>query len=260
MVDPFEAYNLFVYDSVLILDVSATRAQLLPGAAYCEQPSDKPLLAAAAEARMDVLERCTPDDASTCLILFANGERVRAETVSAWLLDGLCRCVLCVDRTAMVAKYGFLFAPSMALTTAYPNEISVGLYLGSAASANKVALDSLQITHVVSVVERNLEPPAGRKHLLCQIPDSDEADIGSVISLALPFISEAVQGGGRVLVHCERGASRSVSVVLAHLLSVDRTLKLVEALDFVKSQRPCAQPNAGCLRHLEETCKESPRS
>ena len=48
-------------------------------------------------------------------------------------------------------------------------------------------------------------------------------------------------------------ASRSVSVVCAHLMRASGgTLALADALDAVRAQRPCAQPNAGFLAQLEE--------
>ena len=56
---------------------------------------------------------------------------------------------------------------------------------------------------------------------------------------ALEIISEAEKGGGKVLVHCHEGKSRSVSVCLAYLISQQR-LPLSEALAYVKSKRPQA--------------------
>mmetsp|Transcript_823 Transcript_823/g.2675 ORF Transcript_823/g.2675 Transcript_823/m.2675 type:complete len:122 (-) Transcript_823:11-376(-) len=44
------------------------------------------------------------------------------------------------------------------------------------------------------------------------------ADLTPVMRVALPFLAAALRSGGRVLVHCDRGASRSASVVIAHLM------------------------------------------
>merc|ERR1711998_124961 len=93
----------------------------------------------------------------------------------------------------------------------------------------------------------------GCEHLLCQIPDADDAELSPVFSQTQPFIEKALSTGGRVLVHCERGASRSVSVVCAHLMCAsDGQLPLADALDRVKLQRPCAQPNCGFLKQLQD--------
>jgi Dual specificity phosphatase, catalytic domain len=45
-------------------------------------------------------------------------------------------------------------------------------------------------------------------------------------------------------VHCHGGQSRSVTLVLAHLM-LDQQWTLREALDFVTQRRPQAKPNAG---------------
>ena len=54
-----------------------------------------------------------------------------------------------------------------------------------------------------------------------------------------------------MLVHCHEGVSRSISLVLAHLMATRRwTLK--RALEAVTRVRPQAQPNAGFLAQLLE--------
>uniref|UniRef100_A0A7S4ML12 protein-tyrosine-phosphatase n=1 Tax=Prymnesium polylepis TaxID=72548 RepID=A0A7S4ML12_9EUKA len=248
-IDPFEAFNLFTYDSVLILDVSTTPGPLLPGSTRCDER--RPLLESAAAARSWILDDMPPDDAKVALLLCEDSDAPRAEIVSRWLIEEHCRRVVRVSRTTMTAGYPFLFVPSLHGLPPYPNEIVPGeLYLGSAATANEAALDDLSISHIVSIVERNLLPIAGRTHKLCQIPDTDEAELLPVLKEALPFIASALQDGGRVLVHCERGASRSVSVVCAHLMLTDG-VGLHDALAHVKAQRPCAQPNGGFLRQLQ---------
>ena len=158
-----------------------------------------------------------------------------------------------MQRAALALQFPVIFGPSVSDLPVLPNEIVRGkLYLGSAATNNERALDALGITHIVSVVERNLTPPAGRARLLCKIPDTDDAPLLPVLRKALPFISRAMRGGGRVLVHCERGASRSVSVCCAHMmLSQGHELPTIAtALDYVKERRTCAQPNAGFLAQL----------
>lgn len=197
----------------------------------------------------------TPDNPKSALLL--HDDEQRATKVGAWLIDeGHCSRVACVSRAALCEQHSFLFEAADVLSMpVYPNEIVPGqIFLGSAATANGAALDDLGISHVVSVVERNMEPPNGRAHLLEQIPDSDDAQLLPVMRRALPFISDALAGGGRVLVHCERGASRSVSVVCAHLMRAARPdvrLSLADALDAVRAQRHCAQPNVGFLLQLE---------
>ena len=253
-VSPHEAFNLFTYESILVLDASSEAGPALPGSAWCD--AALPPTAAVAAARQLIMDEMTPDNTRTALLLHddrdGDGEG-RAAQVSRWLLAEHCSRVYTVRRAALVETHGFLFVSAFASLPSYPNEIVPGqLYLGSAACANEQAIADLRITHVVSVVERRFVAPASER-LLCQIPDEDSADLTPVLRRALPFIERALAGGGRVLVHCERGASRSVSVVCAHLMRASRgTLALADALDTVRAQRPCAQPNAGFVAQLEE--------
>merc|ERR1712007_83657 len=56
-------------------------------------------------------------------------------------------------------------------------------------------------------------------------------------------------GGGRVLLHCHEGKSRSVALCLAYLVTRERR-SLADALAHVKSRRPQARPNAGFWTQL----------
>ena len=49
----------------------------------------------------------------------------------------------------------------------------------------------------------------------------------------------------QVLVHCERGVSRSAAVVMAYLLQQRLVSTAQEALQFVQSLRRVARPNMG---------------
>ncbi|OQV13404.1 hypothetical protein BV898_12356 [Hypsibius exemplaris] len=61
--------------------------------------------------------------------------------------------------------------------------------------------------------------------------------------------------GGRVLVHCLMGVSRSASVVLAYLVKY-RGMSLEEAHELVRRQRPMISPNRGFWEQLSLFEKE----
>ena len=57
--------------------------------------------------------------------------------------------------------------------------------------------------------------------------------------------------GGRVLVHCHAGVSRSATVCMAYVMkNLDYDLK--SAYDFVKARRPCVSPNLHFMGQLLE--------
>ena len=60
------------------------------------------------------------------------------------------------------------------------------------------------------------------------------------------------------LVHCAKGASRSVSVVMAYLMSrhSDRFKSFDEALSHIRTVRPQASPNIGFALELRKFEKE----
>jgi atypical dual specificity phosphatase len=54
-----------------------------------------------------------------------------------------------------------------------------------------------------------------------------------------------------VLIHCLAGMSRSVTIVIAYIMSVT-PLTLEETLNLVKSVRPTVCPNSGFRKQLQE--------
>lgn len=65
------------------------------------------------------------------------------------------------------------------------------------------------------------------------------------------FIHESRMKGEGCLVHCVAGVSRSVTLVVAYIMTVT-CRGWVESLAAVRAARPCAGPNLGFLRQLEE--------
>lgn len=65
----------------------------------------------------------------------------------------------------------------------------------------------------------------------------------------LPFIEESLSGGGRILVHCWRGRSRSVTTIIAFLIQY-HNMQPNDALSMVRKTRPDARPNSGYYKEL----------
>eukprot|EP00439_Symbiodinium_sp_Y106_P058631 s30_g8.t1 len=126
------------------------------------------------------------------------------------------------------------------------------LFVGGATSLCLHVLRKLGVTHILNCTE-DLPSPSEEelgdlKWRRLALPDHEDQDLSATLKSALQVIAEAEEAGGKVLVHCHEGKSRSVSVCLAYLIS--RQIPLADALTYVKSKRPIARPNAGFLRQL----------
>jgi len=101
------------------------------------------------------------------------------------------------------------------------------------------------------------------EHKFIQIQDSNTADITSVFDECYDFIANAVDTSCRVLIHCSQGVSRSSTIAILYYLRRFYGLRehasekkyLFTILQFVKSKRPCAEPNSNFIHQLirEET-------
>eukprot|EP00455_Lapot_gusevi_P056251 TRINITY_DN9311_c0_g1_i1.p1 TRINITY_DN9311_c0_g1~~TRINITY_DN9311_c0_g1_i1.p1 ORF type:complete len:244 (-),score=40.61 TRINITY_DN9311_c0_g1_i1:126-857(-) len=131
-----------------------------------------------------------------------------------------------------------------------PSEIiDKTLYLGNEANAvNANNLQALGITHVVNMAIQSKKYHEGQfTYMHVRIYDVPEAELP--ILQCLQFISDAIAGGGRVLVHCLEGRSRSASIVIAYLMHSQK-LSYQDALALVRSKRPIAEPNEGFAEQL----------
>lgn len=131
---------------------------------------------------------------------------------------------------------------------------------------NRDAVQAAGVTNVLSMGSEfdGEEPLAdlGVKYLVVVIED-DEEQAGKMqeqLMHAVEFLNSSIQGGGRALVHCAAGISRSTTVVLAYLV-VKRGFTLLEALTHTHQRRPVVWPNCGfmlVLIQLEEKIRHTP--
>ncbi|XP_037685063.1 dual specificity protein phosphatase 26 [Choloepus didactylus] len=138
----------------------------------------------------------------------------------------------------------------------HADEVWPGLYLGDQDIANnRRELRRLGITHVLNASHSKWRgtPEAyeglGIRYLGVEAHDSPAFDMSIHFQTAADFIHRALsQPGGKILVHCAVGVSRSATLVLAYLMLYHH-LTLVEAIKKVKDHRGII-PNRGFLRQL----------
>ncbi|KAA0187393.1 putative map kinase phosphatase [Fasciolopsis buskii] len=81
------------------------------------------------------------------------------------------------------------------------------------------------------------------------VEDMEGANLRSHFDRVADRIAAEHRRGGRALVHCMAGVSRSSSLILAYLIR-HANMSLAEAYQHVRGIRPCIQPNPGFWRQL----------
>lgn len=105
----------------------------------------------------------------------------------------------------------------------------------------------LGITHILSVCTEYSS--TDHNHLTIPVQDSEYEDLLIHLPRACSFIQSALAQGGKVLVHCAMGVSRSPTVVCAYLMSTQR-LSARAAIQYVRKRRPKIHPNYGFMKQL----------
>lgn len=93
--------------------------------------------------------------------------------------------------------------------------------------------------------------PNNFRYKAVRLYDEAESDLLPHWNHTWRFIEEARKIGGKCLVHCKMGISRSSATVCAYLMK-SKLWSREEALKYVQSCRPIADPNPGFRRQLEE--------
>lgn len=116
---------------------------------------------------------------------------------------------------------------------------------------NLTLLDSLAINALINCCrERPTDHmPPRIEHLHLGVEDSPTENIVWAFKDCNSFIDRIIAEGGKVLIHCNAGMSRSVSVAMAYLID-RRGYSLIRSFELLKSTRKQASPNAGFMKQL----------
>ena len=117
------------------------------------------------------------------------------------------------------------------------------------AAVDMSVVNYFSITHIVNA--SNNAAPSKLTNITYHnvyIEDSEESDISRDLIKTHDFITSALLGGGRVLVHCMAGVSRSSSITMHHIMMSGTTLK--EAVELVRAARPVVNPNRAFAQSL----------
>ncbi|XP_012160168.1 dual specificity phosphatase DUPD1 isoform X3 [Ceratitis capitata] len=142
------------------------------------------------------------------------------------------------------------------------DEVYPGIFIGDVASAkNKSFLRMMGITHVLNAAEgcRYGQVDTGHsyyrdmpsiRYMGFPMVDAPTTDISRYFYVAAKFIDSAISSGGKILVHCLVGMSRSATCVLAYLM-ICRKMSAADAIRKVRMRREI-RPNEGFLQQLAD--------
>ncbi|CAN1152209.1 Protein-tyrosine-phosphatase MKP1 [Linum perenne] len=127
------------------------------------------------------------------------------------------------------------------------SRIADHIYLGSDAVAkNREILRQNGITHVLNCVGF-VSPEYFKNDLVYKtlwLQDSPSEDITSILYDVFDYFEDVREQGGKVLVHCCQGVSRSNSLVIAYLMWREGQ-SFEDAFQYVKAARGVTNPNMG---------------
>ena len=127
------------------------------------------------------------------------------------------------------------------------SELAPGLFVGSDIVARDLPkLKQHGITHIINCaanVCRNYFP-SEFTYLHYFLKDTRTESIECIFYTTINFIQEAVRAGGKVLVHCMQGVSRSVTVCLSYVIFTKK-LAFEQVFSDAKNMRGICSPNTG---------------
>ena len=129
-----------------------------------------------------------------------------------------------------------------------------GVYIsGIAVAQNEAIIAQHGITHIVNLAYETIPNhfKDTLKYLSFKVRDGPCENICFLFYRIFYFIQQAVQGNGRVLVHCHAGVSRSCSMTIAYLMWKN-SISYTESFNVVKAKRGVCSPNAGFICQLLE--------
>ena len=136
------------------------------------------------------------------------------------------------------------------------SQITDNIFIGNKEIAKDVKqLKKYGITHIVNCANELKYLIKYHKnvfeYLWLPLVDSYIENINEYFSKTNQFIDDAITKGGKVLIHCSAGISRSSSVTIAYLMYKEN-ITFDNALKKVKNERSYCKPNDGFVEQLKE--------
>lgn len=170
--------------------------------------------------------------------------------------------------TAAIASAGIALSPGMPVVPSpfaatdnqtqkilniAASEILPFLMVGSRRdAADREVLRKNGVTHVLNSTP---DCPCHFKdelvYLRIAVKDCWNQDLPSHFDDAFKFINSCKDAGGKAMIHCNAGISRSATLAIAYIMATEKK-NLMDAYTFVKSKRPVISPNLDFMGELQQ--------
>ncbi|KAK3922768.1 Dual specificity protein phosphatase 3 [Frankliniella fusca] len=178
------------------------------------------------------------------------------DTSTSYLLSLQLRRIIFSNRRhySHVAGYNALIALDRDLIGLDCDEVYPNLYIADKRTAQDIDyLLLLGVTHILNVAQQDIQTAIRyRSHNINYMGIPMQDDIGFQISLyfyiTAGYIDRAIKDGGKVLVNCFRGVSRSGAIALSYLM-IKHGIGASLALRIILQKRHIS-PNDGFLNQL----------
>jgi len=131
-------------------------------------------------------------------------------------------------------------------------EVTQYLYLSAATAMTPSAMSNLSPSLVINVTKElpMLPMSSNATCIRLEVSDTETEEIFTHLYHVTTLIRKEAESGGRVLIHCVAGVSRSVTLVLAYLIRYYCDLSY--AWQHLKTIRPWIRPNNNFMQQLRQ--------
>lgn len=258
--DPIDVANMFSSSKFLVVDCRRIlRAGLLPNTAVFRRRGSETLEQAMDRVIEEVMFTNPPEDQRRALLVDYLGAACSEEAADmcgvAAFLRAKVGCEQCLrirgGAQALMEGHRYLFSLAKGAAAHLPTHLSARLLLGSSATAlDAPMLSALGVTHVVSLVRRELKLAhvAPEQHLSVRIDaaHSDATELRPLLATTLPLIMAVIDGSASdaraVLIHSESVSAPAAAAVACAALVADgaSATSIDEAISRLAHRRPKA--------------------
>ncbi|XP_026230710.1 dual specificity phosphatase 28 [Anabas testudineus] len=130
-------------------------------------------------------------------------------------------------------------------------KVTNALFISNARSAcSDELLQQEAVTLCINVSKQQPFPSCSIKKLQIPVYDDPNEDLYSHFDRCADAIQKEANRGGRSVVYCKNGRSRSATICISYLMK-HRHLTLTDALQKVKTSRHVIDPNPGFMSQLQ---------